>query len=112
MLLILGWCYTGSTYLPTQHDVFKADVLQICGNPELMDRDANRRYLLAKTQHRIGGFGKFPGDLPGKFIGWSNLFTRESELIMVKISCIQHWDWLVSLFTVKLDSNLLIQFFV
>ncbi|KAI4246545.1 MAG: hypothetical protein L6R40_001908 [Gallowayella cf. fulva] len=28
----------------------------------LLDQAALRRYLLEKTQHRIGGFGKLPGD--------------------------------------------------
>ncbi|KAL8730429.1 MAG: hypothetical protein Q9166_004067 [cf. Caloplaca sp. 2 TL-2023] len=32
----------------------------------LLDQDALRRYLLEKTQHRIGGFGKLPGDVPGR----------------------------------------------
>ena len=31
-----------------------------------MDFNANRRYLLDKTQHIIGGFAKMPGDPPGK----------------------------------------------
>ena len=33
----------------------------------MIDREADRRYLLGKTQHRIGGFGKFPGVPPGEF---------------------------------------------
>lgn len=33
----------------------------------LIDFSANRRYLLEKTQHQIGGFGKLPGDPPGTF---------------------------------------------
>lgn len=32
----------------------------------LVDADGNRRYLLEKTQHCIGGFGKGVGDPPGK----------------------------------------------
>ena len=32
----------------------------------LQDFNAVERYLLDKTQHRIGGFGKMPGDAPGK----------------------------------------------
>ena len=35
----------------------------------LIDADANRRYLLEKTQHCIGGFGKNVGDPPGKLKG-------------------------------------------
>ena len=33
----------------------------------LVDFNANRQYLLEKTQHMIGGFGKLPGDPPGKY---------------------------------------------
>ena len=29
------------------------------------DFNAVRHYLLDKTQHVIGGFGKLPGDVPG-----------------------------------------------
>lgn len=32
----------------------------------LIDADGNRRYLLEKTQHSIGGFGKEAGDPPGE----------------------------------------------
>nr|POE63280.1 geranylgeranyl transferase type-1 subunit beta [Quercus suber] len=39
--------------------------LHILGQPLLCDRKALRTYLLDKTQHPVlGGFGKFPGDLP------------------------------------------------
>lgn len=31
----------------------------------VVDSDRNRRYLLEKTQHLVGGFGKVPGDPPG-----------------------------------------------
>lgn len=35
------------------------------GEPRLFSHTALRRYLLGKTQHpALGGFGKFPGDLP------------------------------------------------
>lgn len=32
----------------------------------VVDEVRNRRYLLEKTQHLVGGFGKGPGDPPGK----------------------------------------------
>lgn len=38
---------------------------QILKKIHLIDFNANRRYLLEKTQHLIGGFGKTPGDPPG-----------------------------------------------
>ncbi|KAL8699658.1 MAG: hypothetical protein Q9224_001316 [Gallowayella concinna] len=39
--------------------------LTILNSIHLLDQEALRRYLLEKTQHRIGGFGKLPGDVPG-----------------------------------------------
>lgn len=39
--------------------------LHILGQPSVYDHKAVRKYLLEKTQHPVlGGFGKFPGDLP------------------------------------------------
>ena len=32
----------------------------------MIDEHRNRRYLLEKTQHLVGGFGKGVGDLPGE----------------------------------------------
>jgi geranylgeranyl transferase type-1 subunit beta len=32
----------------------------------VIDDVRNRRYLLDRTQHLVGGFGKVPGDAPGK----------------------------------------------
>jgi geranylgeranyl transferase type-1 subunit beta len=32
----------------------------------VVDEVRNRQYLLEKTQHLVGGFGKGPGDPPGK----------------------------------------------
>lgn len=32
---------------------------------QLLNTKASRRFLLEQTQHRIGGFGKAPGDPPG-----------------------------------------------
>jgi geranylgeranyl transferase type-1 subunit beta len=32
----------------------------------VVDDVRNRRYLLERTQHLVGGFGKGPGDPPGK----------------------------------------------
>ena len=39
--------------------------LQMINQTSLINHTANRKYLLEKTQHRIGGFGKLPGDPPG-----------------------------------------------
>lgn len=43
----------------------------------LVDAGLNRRYLLEKTQHMIGGFGKGIGDPPGRMLLYS----------MAKASC-------------------------
>ena len=32
---------------------------------QLISAEATRRFLFEQTQHRIGGFGKTPGDPPG-----------------------------------------------
>lgn len=45
-----------------------------------MDFNANRRYLLEKTQHMIGGFGKMPGDPPGK----SAIAFLSLEIVLVE----------------------------
>jgi geranylgeranyl transferase type-1 subunit beta len=39
--------------------------LHTMGRPNTYNQEGARRYLLGKTQHPVlGGFGKFPGDLP------------------------------------------------
>jgi len=38
--------------------------LEILGHLHLVDRKPIRRWLLDKTQHAVGGFGKLPGDHP------------------------------------------------
>jgi geranylgeranyl transferase type-1 subunit beta len=35
---------------------------------KLVNAKAIRRFLFEQTQHRIGGFGKYPGNPPGSFI--------------------------------------------
>ncbi|KAF1815567.1 terpenoid cyclases/Protein prenyltransferase [Eremomyces bilateralis CBS 781.70] len=41
--------------------------LTILGRDDLIDAECVRSYLLSKTQHRIGGFGKTPGDTPDPY---------------------------------------------
>jgi geranylgeranyl transferase type-1 subunit beta len=38
--------------------------LTLLGRAHLINPSASRRYLLDKTQHLVGGFGKTPGDPP------------------------------------------------
>ena len=48
--------------------------LQMMEQPILFDQRGLRRYLLKKTQHPIlGGFGKFPGDLPDLYHSYLGL---------------------------------------
>lgn len=49
---------------------------------ELMDHHASRRYLLTKTQHLVGGFGKLPGDPPDlyhSYLGLASLAISGQE---------------------------------
>lgn len=49
----------------------------------LIEPESNRRYLIEKTQHLVGGFGKGVGEPPGKGISlahWSR-FNRVSDLL-------------------------------
>ncbi|KAI4120567.1 MAG: hypothetical protein LQ347_007075 [Umbilicaria vellea] len=50
----------------TCYSFWAGGALAILKKIHLIDFNANRRYLLEKTQHIIGGFGKMPGDPPGK----------------------------------------------
>lgn len=44
------------------------------GHPNLYNKEALQRYLLQKTQHpALGGFGKFPGDLPDLYHSYMGL---------------------------------------
>lgn len=57
--------------------------LHLLGQPNLYDHKAIRRYLLERTQHPVlGGFGKFPGDLPDLYhscLGLAALSLAGSE---------------------------------
>ena len=59
--------YTSPFRLTSTLRTVNADTLQVLDKTYLLDSNANRSYLLNKTQHIIGGFGKLPGDPPGKF---------------------------------------------
>lgn len=48
--------------------------LHILDHPDLYHKSALQRYLLQKTQHpALGGFGKFPGDLPDLYHSYMGL---------------------------------------
>lgn len=54
----------------------------------MVDADRNRRYLLEKTQHFVGGFGKGVGELPGEldilcFLPWSDSFCEQISYTLI-----------------------------
>jgi geranylgeranyl transferase type-1 subunit beta len=53
-----------------------ADQKQMLGQDraQLLNIKAARRFLLDQTQHRIGGFGKAPGNPPGQYFYDDHLF--------------------------------------
>ena len=68
MLRFLGWRDTGSELLlliRITKRKLTSGVYKMLKREHLQDFNAVRHYLLDKTQHAIGGFGKMPGDVPG-----------------------------------------------
>ncbi|KAL4808545.1 terpenoid cyclases/protein prenyltransferase alpha-alpha toroid [Aspergillus unguis] len=51
-------------YADTCYSFWNTATLDMLGRLSLIDADRNRRYLLEKTQHFVGGFGKGVGELP------------------------------------------------
>ncbi|KAI0146839.1 terpenoid cyclases/Protein prenyltransferase [Xylariaceae sp. FL1272] len=47
--------------------------LSLLGEHDVVDRVCARRFILQKTQHRIGGFGKHPGSPPDIYHGYMGL---------------------------------------
>ena len=58
---------------PNRCIVVKCWHLQVLGRAHLCNQPSNRRYLLDKTQHIIGGFGKGPGDPPDLYHSYLGL---------------------------------------
>ncbi len=71
----------------------------------LIDQEALCQYLLSETQHKIGGFGKFPGAPPGTSVyrlGWVVSCPALSVLMIADImhsclglaglACMRHAD--------------------
>lgn len=65
-----GFCGRLNKRGDTCYSFWVGGALDVLGHAELMDRQANRRFLLGHTQHILGGFGKLPGIeyRPGKLI--------------------------------------------
>jgi hypothetical protein len=60
----------------------------------VIDDVRNRQYLLEKTQHLVGGFGKGVGDPPGKvdYIFEQQLDTDQSvQTFFIRISAWSRW---------------------
>ena len=53
-----------------------ANSIKLVGNSQLINQEAVRRFLLEQTQHRIGGFGKAPGNPPGTFYTFFLFLTK------------------------------------
>lgn len=61
---------------------------QMLGKLPMVDADRNRQYLLEKTQHFVGGFGKGVGELPGELdilsvLPWSDSFCEQTSCILI-----------------------------
>lgn len=64
--------------IPTDH----TDRAQILGHEDLLDKGPSRAFLLDKTQHMVGGFGKHPGVKPDayhSYLGLAALATLGDE---------------------------------
>ncbi|KAL3417867.1 prenyltransferase and squalene oxidase [Phlyctema vagabunda] len=62
--------------------------LDILGQGQLVDSGSSRRFLLEQTQHRIGGFGKQPGNPPDIYHSYLGL----AALATVKESTLKDFD--------------------
>ncbi|KAA8576324.1 hypothetical protein MFRU_009g02130 [Monilinia fructicola] len=62
--------------------------LNMLGVPDVINKDGSRRFLLEKTQHMIGGFGKTPGDPPDIYHSYLGL----AALAVLKESGIKELD--------------------
>ena len=70
MLLFLGRRNVRGELLPCsimESELTRGPPAQMLNREYLQDFNAIRHYLLDKTQHMIGGFGKLPGDVPGPY---------------------------------------------
>ncbi|KAL4900584.1 hypothetical protein BDW74DRAFT_161733, partial [Aspergillus multicolor] len=59
-----GFNGRSNKYADTCYSFWNTATLDMLDRLSLIDPERNRRYLLQKTQHFVGGFGKSVGDLP------------------------------------------------
>lgn len=68
--------------------------VQMLNREHFQDFNAIRHYLLDKTQHTIGGFGKLPGDVPGLWSSMANKLKRISDMEFIQTFCTHISPWL------------------
>jgi hypothetical protein len=89
---------------PAPHSPNQSNILQLLGRQNLANPAANRRYLLDKTQHLIGGFGKKEGNPPDiyhAYLGLASLSLMGEEGLkpIDATACfsIEAWEWIEGL---------------
>ncbi|KAG2419898.1 hypothetical protein HFD88_004695 [Aspergillus terreus] len=82
-----GFNGRSNKYADTCYSFWNTATLAMMGRLQLVDAERNRRYLLEKTQHIVGGFGKGvgePPDLLHSYLGMVSLaFQAEAGLASV-----------------------------
>ncbi|OJJ02945.1 hypothetical protein ASPVEDRAFT_132987 [Aspergillus versicolor CBS 583.65] len=63
-----GFNGRSNKYADTCYSFWNSATLEMLGKLPMVDADRNRRYLLEKTQHFVGGFGKGVGELPADLL--------------------------------------------
>jgi geranylgeranyl transferase type-1 subunit beta len=62
----------------------------------VIDDARNRQYLLEKTQHLVGGFGKGVGDPPGKVKCFLQRQFNTDQIVQISFILISAWSHLRS----------------
>jgi hypothetical protein len=91
-------------YTTPHHTTPNLNRLQILDKQQLQSHVSNRRYLLDKTQHLIGGFGKKEGDPPDIYHAYLGLaaLSLMDELGLKPIDAtacfsLDAWKWIEGL---------------
>ncbi|RMD44288.1 hypothetical protein DV735_g880, partial [Chaetothyriales sp. CBS 134920] len=80
--LVAGFSGRTNKMADTCYGFWNLSALDILGMSDLANHPALRRYLLDKTQHRIGGFSKAPGEFPDlmhSYLGLAALAVMREE---------------------------------
>ncbi|KAJ5582785.1 Terpenoid cyclases/protein prenyltransferase alpha-alpha toroid [Penicillium sp. DV-2018c] len=81
-------------YADTCYSFWNGATLTMLDRYYVVDEVRNRQYLLEKTQHLVGGFGKAPGDPPGKA---ESVATDNKELLTATLDLLHSYFGMVSL---------------